>query len=278
VAAVLSEPGGGSQVLTLFVATYSANPQPDPLNGLAFHDVRATGVDAAGRLVVTFHFSGGNGQPVVLEFFDQDTGHYQPVVGSRLAPQSVIVDLTGETVTVVFDASSFPALTALSGTVFTIALTASVQSEATLTPSLALALTSSQTANQSFSQQVTFQTSNQLTLTLTPSQDVALSAGTASLSGGSDEPDSVSDKSTLSRILGQVFFDLPGLIKPLLNSEEIKQLLQEVPAKLESPPPPVPSPTPETKDQSRLDLIDDLFSGDWLEEVAVESLVAEASV
>jgi hypothetical protein len=263
VTATLSEPGGGSQTLTLFVATYSANPEPGAVEGLAFHDVRVTGVDGAGQLTVTFHYSGGKGQPVMLEFFDPDTNQYRSVVGSRLAPQSVTFDLVAETVTIVFDATSFPALTALGGTVFTIALAVPTSTGETISPAVAIAATSNTGLSSGLAQPAVFQTGTQLTLTLTPTQDGSLSANVANLDGGTDEPEPDANRAALDRLLSQIFSNLPGLLKPLLNLEELQRLLSESQAGVETVPTPIP--TPSKGEQSRLPLLDSLFGEDWSE-------------
>src|SRR5581483_10977373 len=121
--AILSSASPLPPEFSLFVAHYNSNPESAAIAAVDFYDVRTSGSGADARLVVTFRYNPGLGPNPVLMFFDPTTGGYRAVAGSRLVPQSLVVDPVNHTITVVFDLTSFPALTDLRRTVFAIALT-----------------------------------------------------------------------------------------------------------------------------------------------------------
>jgi parallel beta-helix repeat protein len=169
---------------TLFVANYANNPEPGTsVQGVSFYDVRSTDPTAGAQLVVTFRFPAGTGEPE-LEFFDPTQGKYVPVVGSlRFPPVQVAPGVLS--VTVVFDQSSFPQLSSLHGSVFTIVL-APVQTTVTTTISPALSLAFGSGSGLTVTRDVSFQASG-LTVGLRPSQDVTAAVARADLSGGGDD-------------------------------------------------------------------------------------------
>src|SRR5207302_4078368 len=121
------------RLLTLFLAKYSGNPTVVPINGAAFFDVRLSAT-SDGRalaaapqdthLVLSFRFP--TTQPdEVLQFFDPVAGIYKPVLrDARQSTSVVIVDPITGLFTVQLDQRSPPPITALGGTVFTVALPA----------------------------------------------------------------------------------------------------------------------------------------------------------
>jgi parallel beta-helix repeat protein/predicted outer membrane repeat protein len=185
---------------TLFVATYADNPVPGTdVQGVSYYDVRATNTMGGAMLTVTFHFTPGHGVST-LEYYDPSTGRYEPVVGSALRP--AIVTDGGNTITITFDATSFPQLNSLQGSVFTIVISpvVAVTQTTSVTPAVSLALPTG--SGLATTREVTFQASG-LTIGLTPSEDVVRSAGRAELSGGGgDDQPTDEELDLMLRILG----------------------------------------------------------------------------
>lgn len=200
-ATVLRTNPSPTEDFTLFVATYASNPESVAIDGLEYHDVRATGLGENDRLTVQFEVSVSPNQQVALYFFDRSTGAYRLVQSS----QSVALSRTDDpnsgraTITVTFDQTSFPTLMQLGGTVFTITLAPTTSGTSsggsttttfttTIDPTLASGLTTtssqSTTDSTSNSQTVTFQTSSQLSTTVISAQD---SRGIAANNGGGEE-------------------------------------------------------------------------------------------
>jgi hypothetical protein len=194
-----------TQNTTLFVANYVNNPQPGTqVAGVSYYDIRTTNPTSGAMLTVTFRFPTGTGVPQ-LQYFDPTTGKYVPVVGvSMSAPTLVAPGI--ESVTVVFDTSSFPRLTDLQGSVFTIVLAAlPVSTTTTINPALSLALTNVPGSDLTVTRDVSFQGSG-VRVGLTPSQDATLSVGRADLSGGGGDEITEADLPELDAILNVLGF------------------------------------------------------------------------
>jgi hypothetical protein len=119
--------GGGS--VTAVAATYDTKPTGETafkVDGGSFVDVQFTGVDSSDVATVSFYYPaaimGGAENKVKLRYFDG--ANWIPVLGSGgLAPVRDTADnldgtLSGGRFVVVFDGSSTPRLTELTGTVF----------------------------------------------------------------------------------------------------------------------------------------------------------------
>jgi hypothetical protein len=186
--AELSQPSPNSLTATVFVARYRNNPQPAFTDGSNFYDVRVTGSGPGALLVVTFRFSEANATAALLQFFDQATGTYMPVQSATRFP--VVVDLAGQTITVTFDATSFPKLKDLVGSVFSISVTVPPSPpQSALSPAASLASAGQGAA----AQEVAFQPSTQLGLSLVPSQTSTLAAARADLTGAAPDSGEMSD-------------------------------------------------------------------------------------
>ena len=130
--------------------------------------------------------------------------------GSTIVPNSLVIDKQTRTIKVILDATSFPTVRGLTGTVFTIVLASlppdTTQVTTQISPQVALAATSGTTASDSssgLSSSVTLRTSDQPTLSLTPTtggqagdHQLTLSSG-----GGSDTPPSEDELPSLWKIL-----------------------------------------------------------------------------
>ena len=139
-AALLNQPMAPGCDTTLFVATYSGDPNATALGGGSiFYDVRATNVTDQGVLVAEASAPrlGLDPDRVVLKFFDPTRNRYVPVVGAA-GVNTLIVDRIDGVITVRFDATSMPMLAQLDGSVFTIALqNIAAEVTATIDPTLA---------------------------------------------------------------------------------------------------------------------------------------------
>ncbi len=93
----------------------------------AAYDVRVFNVSDADVAVVTFVYpSGGVGDPV-LTYYDRVSRTQKQVVGSRMAPNSYVVDRASHTVRVIFDKWSTPLLRDMVGTLFTLSVAEAVE-------------------------------------------------------------------------------------------------------------------------------------------------------
>jgi len=124
VTATLQQPTGPA---TLFVAVYSANPESAPLLAGGFYDVRVIGGGTTPTLIVTFHYTGLAGTPLLV-FFDATSGQFVPVQSP-----SIIVNTAMQTITVTLNSATTPSLTQLTGDVFAAAAPAPVIPSATFT-------------------------------------------------------------------------------------------------------------------------------------------------
>jgi predicted outer membrane repeat protein len=185
---------------TLFVANYNNNPQVGTtVAGVSFYDIRATNTAGGATLTVTFRFPTGHGIPE-LEFFDPATGTYVEAVGvTESAPVAAGPGM--EAITFVFGANSFPTLSSLQGSVFTIVIDPTEEtSQTTLSPALSLAYPVP--AALTVTRDVTFQGSG-IVAGLTPSNDATHAAARADLSGGGDDNDpSDEDLDLMLQVLG----------------------------------------------------------------------------
>ena len=177
------------------MGVYGSNPLPlpPPSTNAPLFDVHisdaSTGsppasVGSGTSMTITFYFTARSPEQALL-FYDTTTGSYQLVQGSTLTPESLVAEPLEGQITVVFDSTSFPAITDLGGTVFTVALPPAGDSTTTadVSPDVAQAsiagasagatsyVTDSGGAATGLSTTVTFQTSSELGLNLTPLQD-----------------------------------------------------------------------------------------------------------
>jgi predicted outer membrane repeat protein len=191
---------------TLFVANYAHNPVPGTsVQGVSFYDLRDTNPVTGAQLVVTFRFPAGAGVPQLM-FFDPAQGKFVPVVGSTLFPP-VQVAPGVLSVTVVFDATSFPQISSLTGSVFTIVL-APVQATTQTTISPALSLADRSGSGLTVTRELTFQGSG-LTVGLRPSQDATAAVSRADLSGGGDDALDDADPADIDAIFKALGFGQP---------------------------------------------------------------------
>jgi len=130
----------GDQPAAIFAATYApANPLFEAASTsrqvLAGYDFRAIGVSGSDRAVVSFGFpDGGIPTAASLVYLDRSTESFVPVRSSGLVPDSYIVDIPDHTVSVVFDSSSRPSITELSGTRFALIAVPPALHDFALTP------------------------------------------------------------------------------------------------------------------------------------------------
>jgi Bacterial Ig domain len=107
-------------------ATYPATsplfaPARPPGDVLAGYDVRSISASANDTAVVTFSYAdGGVITAPTLLFFDRSTDTFVPVRASTLVPNSLVVDAVHRRITIVFDNTSLPKLTDLTGTPFAV--------------------------------------------------------------------------------------------------------------------------------------------------------------
>ncbi len=128
VTATLDVPASNPDGATILTATYApsnpffvdAGPTGSVLAGFDVRTVNAVG----GKLVVVFSYTdpGDGSVPSLtsLRFFDRATGTFVPVAGSTAVPDSLVVDPVNHTITIVFDGTSLPSVTALTGTRFAV--------------------------------------------------------------------------------------------------------------------------------------------------------------
>jgi hypothetical protein len=256
--------------LTLFLALYSDNPEEIDVDGLVFYDLLVTGAEAGDTVTATFRFPAGALNPTLL-FFNEDVSAYQPVLGSQLAPASLTVDRLQSVIRVVFDRTSFPAITDLDGTVFTIAIPSPAPTSTALSPALALAdasgrrVASDAPPLSSMVRTTTFVSTNQLTLALTASQDSQLiSSRTILAGGGEDESPSArndADQALWLRLLMEFLDDVPQWLQQFGSAAELRQWLRQERAAPETAEPAVEEATPEAGAQARpADVIGAVFA------------------
>jgi Bacterial Ig domain len=120
--ATLALPAGGSAPAFLFAAAYQradADFQVAQTTTIGAYDLRVVGAGAGATAVVRFRVAPGpNGETPVLVFFDPRTNRFEPVSGSATVPDSLTYDPALGTLTLVFDATSRPSVTGLTGTRF----------------------------------------------------------------------------------------------------------------------------------------------------------------
>jgi hypothetical protein len=118
--AVLNQPLPVTGPVTLFVATYAANPTGVPSDGLVYYDVRVTGTDGRAVLTVNFAYPAAFTGRGTLYFFDSVTQTFRPVAGSTRVPDSLVVNPAVPVITLITDNTGVPRLADLTQTVFTI--------------------------------------------------------------------------------------------------------------------------------------------------------------
>jgi hypothetical protein len=168
----------------LTVGRYDETPVTGPataldgLSGVATYELRLAGAGAGDRLTVTFSYPGSAGSAVGLDFYDPATRTFRPVEGSLVAPGSLVIDEARHTITLVLDRTSFPRVTALHGTIFTVSVPVPQAVPAgDRSPVVGVAVVSAPAAPPAFLG------GGRRTLTLSPSSDGGPSAGRANLSG-----------------------------------------------------------------------------------------------
>ena len=115
--------GTGTEPATVLVATYVDNPTPTPAfdAGGGYVDLQVTGVSADAQLTAFFYYpssiTGAAEEELVLMYFDG--ANWVTVLSS--GGTSPVKDTEQKRFTVVFDSTSTPAITELSGTIFGIA-------------------------------------------------------------------------------------------------------------------------------------------------------------
>jgi len=176
-ATVNAAPGQTGNNIVTQVAQYGYNPVGvDPTQGTnetadSFTDLFLGGATSSDQATVVFHYS-GDGTPQ-LKFFDQGTNSWVVV-------QDVVVDPANHTITWTADSSSTVPINALTGTVFTVTVSAP-QTPATVGVFPPLVSTESMPAVST-----SFVNSSSLTLTLTPLQQGQITTSQATNTGGGD--------------------------------------------------------------------------------------------
>jgi len=136
-AATLHNNSGGSESVTAM--TYAASPAPDDSSafglGTTYLDLEVSGATTADSLTAIFSYAGTTAP--TLEYY---TGSQWEMVESS-GPSAPAVNASSHQITVVFDQSSIPPITQLTGTMFALATSASTTG--TAAPSLAVALSAS---------------------------------------------------------------------------------------------------------------------------------------
>jgi hypothetical protein len=119
--------GIGTSSATVTLASYESNPAPDLGFELAgnFMDLQVTGSDPSDSIIAQFYYpTTGSESAVSLKFYNPQTASWEDVLSSQGLPpvldtrDNLDVTVSGGRFTVVFDNSSTPTITALSGTYF----------------------------------------------------------------------------------------------------------------------------------------------------------------
>jgi hypothetical protein len=163
----------------LLVGTYFGDPETHTPQGTAvqFFDIEAelhvTGNPADTTLTVRFSIpDGSDPKHLVPQFFDGTT--WRPISGAAI---SVVVDANGHRfVELTLSRHTFPSITQLGGTVFTVAVTTPTTTNTVIFPPLVSAAPA-EVMEPNFAAPATFVTSSQLTLTLAASPESAGSSG-----------------------------------------------------------------------------------------------------
>jgi hypothetical protein len=181
---------GADRPAVLTVGHYDTLPVPGfalvpgDLTTFAAYELRLASAGPDDRVTVTFSFPEGDEGDVRLEFYDPQTRTFRPVEPSLLAPGSFVIDEARHTVTFVLDPTSFPRVTDLRGTIFTVSVVIPVFPAAAAAPPAAGR--GMVFAAQAVSPPV-FVGTGQRTLTLSPSPDGGPSLARANLSGEGHE-------------------------------------------------------------------------------------------
>lgn len=218
---------GGTVPITFYIALYNGNPKNAPVTAVAFYDARVTtaGIDDTLRLV--FHFPPQPaGTQLTLMAFDEATQTYVAVQGSSLFPNSLVVDAAAGTIILILDRTSFPQLTSLTGTVFTVGV--STNSSTSTSVSTSVASSSSGSPTSTFTQQASFQVGSSVTLALSPS----FTAGTVSAMAANGGGGGLSEEE--ARRLVELFNEVFGTI-PLPHLKSFQGLMSK-PGQVEAVP------------------------------------------
>ncbi len=188
VTAKVDHAAGARKPADLTIGRYDTLPVTgallDPQTAAAY-ELRVAGATADDRVTVTFAIPSGAGDRFRLDFYDTHVHAFLPV---RYDPDSVMIDEKQHTITFVLDESTFPQVTDLHGTIFTITV-ALPEGIPVGSAVAAVAYVSAPAAPAASA----FSSGGQRTLTLSPSSDGGPSAGKAFLSGerSHDDADTV---------------------------------------------------------------------------------------
>jgi hypothetical protein len=182
----LSLPAGSGlgNLALLLVGTYSGDPESQTPQGNAtqFFDIEAelhvTGNPGDATLTVLFSVpDGSDPKRLVPQFFDGTT--WRPISGAAI---TVLTDANGhQFVELTLSSHTFPSITQLGGTVFTVAVTTQSTTNTVIFPPV-VAAPPLEVIEPNFAAPATFVTSSQLTLTLAASPESAGSSGSDDLS------------------------------------------------------------------------------------------------
>lgn len=227
---------------TLFVGTFSGNPEDAASTGLVFYDVRVTNVPPGSVLTVTFAYPGFAGDQVIVQYFDVVSQTYQQVQAATF------IDAVADTVTIVLTDTTIPSLAMLSHTVFTIALApppptpAAATATTTINPFIVSA-TNGVSGQVSAPISTSFSSSAPVTLTLTPLQQSTL-RGSQSAVGGSE---AAAEGRGAFGIVSGGSDEVPfKWVWNLLRLDDFLQWLQPPTGRMEEAQPPMDEPLMET--------------------------------
>jgi hypothetical protein len=147
------------------------------------YELRLANAETDDQLTVTFSLPSGYeyGDGVRLAFYDQQTQTFLPVRQDMLTANSVIVNESTDTVTLLLDGSSFPKVTDLHGTIFTVSVAVSDAVPDAVSVSSRVVGVSFVSTTSDVSE--SFSSAGVRTLTLSPSNDGGPSTAQAYLSG-----------------------------------------------------------------------------------------------
>jgi hypothetical protein len=199
-------------------------PSAQVAQAVASFDIRLSNADSGDVATISFDFPAGSGNTPFLEYVDPLTHTIKAVQGSSAKTGSLVLDRAHHRFTVTLDRTSQPAITSLTGTVFTVSIATTSDSSAAIAAALvaadppATSVASDTAASQGFFQAASFQSTSQLTLALSPTQSVnapSASSGQAEKTAAVD-PDDAAWMHMLEQLLGdeQLLFLIPDCSGP----------------------------------------------------------------
>src|SRR5262249_26018622 len=126
---LVRDPSGTGQATLIVAVVPSAVDQAldsslrDPGQLISAYDVRAIGVGDGDVARITFTYLNDNNDTPTITYFDRKTHSQKPILGAQ-----ILIDQIHHTITVIFNSNSTPRLQDLNGTVFTISVPFTVQS------------------------------------------------------------------------------------------------------------------------------------------------------